>query len=342
MPHNNDTRFEDLRRWLSRTLNLPIADLTITPASSDASFRRYFRVDMAGSNLIAMDAPPSHEETGPFIRIAHLLKEAGIHAPTLHVCNVQDGFLLLEDFGSTSYLDILNDANADAIYRDAMNDLLKAQRCIDPAGAGLPDYNAALLHREMALFVEWFLGQFIKLKLDGESQRILADTFQLLADNALEQPQVFVHRDYHSRNLMFTETGNPGVIDFQDAVVGPITYDLVSLLRDCYIAWPQYRIDAWVAEYRQQLIDHDLLSVRQSPFFTRWFDWMGMQRHLKAIGIFARLKLRDGKPGYIKDIPRTLHYIHEVAGRYPELSRFTHLLEAKVLPASEPFLENQA
>jgi len=328
----HDTRLATLRQWLAFTLRRPGDTLRIAPASSDASFRRYFRVTDETQSLIAMDAPPSHEDVKPFMHVARLLEQAGVHTPGIHADNIADGFLLLEDFGSHSYLDILNESNADALYQDAINALVTAQRVIDIEAGELPPYSETLLHREMELFVEWFLVKLCGLEPDHELRRMLSGTFQHLADSALEQPRVFVHRDYHSRNLMRTETGNPGVLDFQDAVAGPLTYDLVSLLRDCYIAWPQHRIDGWVDAFRQRLLEDALLSNGQCASFTRWFDWMGVQRHLKAVGIFSRLKLRDNKPGYIQDIPRTLSYIREIAGRYQELSGLTRLLENRVLP----------
>jgi N-acetylmuramate 1-kinase len=332
MLQTNDTRLEALHRWLAVTLRRPEDTFLIAPASSDASFRRYFRVTVDTQSLIAMDAPPSHEDVRPFLHVARLLRKAGVHAPAIHADNIKDGFLLLEDFGSINYLDELDESNADALYLNAMNALATAQRAIETETSDLPAYDETLLQKEMTLFEEWFVGRLCHLQLNHETLRMLSGTFQRLANSALEQPRGFVHRDYHSRNLMLTATDTPGVIDFQDAVVGPVTYDLVSLLRDCYIAWPQHRIDAWVDSYRQQLLEDRRLTKGQNPSFSRWFDWMGIQRHLKAVGIFARLKLRDNKPGYLQDIPRTLSYIHEIAGRYQEFSDLARFLENRVLP----------
>ena len=324
-------RLEQLNRWLADELGLP--DYTIAPASADASFRRYFRVNFAGESriaVIAMDAPPEKEDSRPFVSVGSALFEAGLHVPQILEHDLEQGFLLLSDLGSTPYLDALNEQSVWRLYGDAMGALAVMQTCVQ--SDDLPVYDEALLHREMALFPDWFLTTHLGLTLSDQEQQLLADSFALLVESALAQPQAFVHRDYHSRNLMVCGH-NPGIIDFQDAVHGPITYDLVSLLRDCYIAWPRQQVEEWVQGYHDIALDHGILRQPMSAQFLRWFDLMGVQRHLKAIGIFARLNHRDGKPGYLNDIPRTLAYLEEVSDRYPELSAFAEFLKERVRPA---------
>ncbi|MCW8919440.1 MAG: phosphotransferase [Gammaproteobacteria bacterium] len=323
MPH----RLEQLRHWLSAELRLP--DYELAPASADASFRRYFRVSFDGESRIAMDAPPQQEESRPFVEVGELLARSGLHVPQILAHDLEQGFLLLSDLGSRPYLDALDDRTVDRLYGDALGALAVMQACV-PAD-DLPPYDEVLLQREMALFPEWFLTTHLGLDLSEAEQQLLADTFDLLVQSALAQPQAFVHRDYHSRNLMVCPH-NPGILDFQDAVRGPITYDLVSLLRDCYIAWPREQVEAWVQGYHDIALDHGIIRAPMSAQFLRWFDLMGVQRHLKAIGIFARLNHRDGKPGYLKDIPRTLGYVEEVSARYPELQRFAAFIKERVRP----------
>jgi aminoglycoside/choline kinase family phosphotransferase len=321
-------RLEQLHQWLSGELGL--LEYSIAPASADASFRRYFRISFGGESRIAMDAPPEKEDSRPFVRIARQLHGIGLNVPQILAEDLRQGFLLLSDLGSRQYLDALNAQTVDRLYGDAMAALATLQTC-GPDSGELPHYERDMLWREMELFREWYLGRHLGIELGENEQRLLDETFALLADSALEQPAVSVHRDYHSRNLMVSEH-NPGILDFQDAVYGPVTYDLVSLLRDCYIAWPREQVEAWVSGYHDIAIDHGILRQRQEERFLRWFDLMGVQRHLKASGIFARLKHRDGKPGYLKDIPRTLGYVAEVSGRYPELQPFLHFLDEQVLP----------
>jgi aminoglycoside/choline kinase family phosphotransferase len=318
-------------------LKLAVSD--IRPASSDASFRRYFRVHVGDETFIAMDAPPSHEDVHPFIHISGLLRDAGIQAPQIHARNIEQGFLLLCDFGSRSYLDCLDERSADPLYGDAIASLLRMQQLVDTASSNLPPYDETLLRNEMNLFRDWFAGRLLGLDLSEKETAVLDQSWQVLVASALEQPRVCVHRDYHSRNLMVTERDNPGVLDFQDAVVGPVTYDLVSLLRDCYIDWPQDRIDRWMLGFHARAIDAGIIGDVGADRFRRWFDLMGMQRHLKAIGIFSRLKLRDGKSGYIGDIPRTLGYVLEVSGQYTEFAEFRNMLEKRVKPTIEHLLE---
>ncbi|MEN8169837.1 MAG: phosphotransferase [Pseudomonadota bacterium] len=318
-------RLEQLNHWLTQNLGLP--EYEIAPASSDASFRRYFRIQFDGESRIAMDAPPQQEDSRPFVAVGQALYQAGLNVPQILKQDLEQGFLLLSDLGSQQYLDVLSEQNVERLYGDAMGALAVMQTCAPTED--IPPYDEALLKQEMALFSDWFLTTHLGLELSEKEQRLLDDTFNVLAASALEQPQVFVHRDFHSRNLMVAEH-NPGILDFQDAVHGPVTYDLVSLLRDCYITWSREQVEEWVQGYHDIALDHGIIRQPMSEQFLRWFDLMGVQRHLKAIGIFARLNHRDGKPGYLDDIPRTLAYVEEVAGRYPELSGFAEFLRERV------------
>ena len=320
--------------WLNTVLPTPL--IRIAPASSDASFRRYFRVWSDGQTRIVMDAPPDKEDCRPFVAIAQALRELGLNAPDILAGDFDQGLLLLTDLGSRQYLAELDDQRASGLYGDALAALARLQTGGDPDSPLLPPYDAALLHREMALFRDWFLGELLGLELSAAEQRTLDQTFAALAANALEQPQVWVHRDYHSRNLMVTDPDNPGVLDFQDAVIGAVTYDLVSLLRDCYIAWPRPQVEAWALDHRARLRALGMTGLDDTDQFLCWFDLMGVQRHLKAVGIFARLKLRDGKPGYLGDIPRTLGYVLEVTDRYPELAGLRDLLQVRGVDDWQP------
>jgi len=313
--------------WLENDLLLSIT--ACAPASSDASFRRYFRVCTPEQQFIVMDAPPDKENIEPFIRIAKLLTQSQINVPSIFQQNLTDGFLLLEDFGSQCFLDQLNEATAADLYQTAFDSLFKLQTQTSIQNSGLPSYNEPLLHRELAIFDEWFLGQLLDIQIPSA---VWETVRALLTTSALEQPSTCVHRDYHSRNLMVLDSDSPGVIDFQDAVIGPITYDLVSLLRDCYIAWPEQQVEQWRFNYFERLQQADLIDCSPAQF-KRWFDLMGLQRHLKAIGIFSRLHLRDGKSNYLGDIPRTLNYVTSVCAAYPELAGFNDFLREQVLPA---------
>jgi len=321
-------RLEQLKRWLESELEF--SDYTLAPASSDASFRRYFRVVHDGASFIVMDAPPDREDSRPFIRVARQLFDAGLNAPEVLDEDLGQGFLLLSDLGSTPYLGALNEASVERLYGDALGALATLQTC---ACVGLPPYDRALLLREMELFREWLAGKHLAITLSDAHNAMLDAAFALLADNALAQPQVFVHRDYHSRNLMLTARNNPGILDFQDAVCGPVTYDLVSLLRDCYIAWPRARVEDWALGYQELAIQTGILREEHGDpaQFLRWFDLMGVQRHLKASGIFARLNHRDGKPGYLGDIPRTIGYITDMAERHAALAPLCAFVENEVL-----------
>ncbi len=326
-----DARFAELQRWVSEDLGLPVAG--ITPASADASFRRYFRVVLAnGPSRIVMDAPPDREDIRPFVTVSALLAGLGLHVPEVLAGNGERGFLLLTDLGTRQYLSELNDGSVDALYDDALGALMTLQTCSPQRLRGFPPYDQALLEEELALFSDWYLQRLLGFPLNGERQRMWREACLFLISSALEQPRVLVHRDYHSRNLMVTEP-NPGILDFQDAVWGPVTYDLVSLLRDCYIVWPRERVEEWVRYYHRLASDAGILQGIPYEQFLRWFDLMGVQRHLKAGGIFARLKIRDAKPGYLRDIPRTLGYVEEVCSRYSELAGLGRLLaELPALP----------
>jgi len=320
-----DQRLQQLTDWVRS--ERPSA--TLAPASADASFRRYFRVLDSGNSWIAMDAPPEKESLDSFIDITHRLLQADIQAPDIHQQSLEHGFLLLSDLGRTPYLDVLNSNTADAMYHDAVTALVKVQQADI---TGLPTYDAALLQQEMSLFPEWFLGTHLDITLSEAEQKDLNDIFNCLIESAQQQPQVFVHRDYHSRNLMVTEQQNPGVIDYQDAVLGPVTYDLVSLLRDCYIAWPEHQVRAWVQQYQALATEQSIIEAVDMDTFYQWFDWMGLQRHLKVLGIFARLSHRDGKQAYLNDLPLTLSYVLSVAKRYPEMAPLVALFDRYDIP----------
>lgn len=312
--------------WIENDLLLTIN--CCEPASSDASFRRYFRIKTPQGQFIVMDAPPVRENIEPFIKIANLLARSQVNVPTIFHQNLTEGFLLLEDFGTECFLDQLNASNATDLYQSALDSLFKLQTQTPSQNSDLPSYNEQLLKRELAIFDEWFLDELLGIDL---TEHIRSSIHAVLIASALEQPRICVHRDFHSRNLMVLNDDSPGVLDFQDAVIGPITYDLVSLLRDCYIAWPEQQVNLWMTGYFQRLCHAGLVTCSLAQFKC-WFDLMGLQRHLKAIGIFSRLHLRDGKSNYLKDIPRTLNYVTTQAQAYPELSDFSDFLHNQVLP----------
>jgi len=326
-----DDRAKAILQWLTNDLNLDITQFEA--ASSDASFRRYFRIQHQQEHFIVMDAPPEKEDTAPFIKVAQLFAQAQVNVPDIIHQNIQQGFLLLEDFGSTCLLDELNIAQIqpEILYKDALDSLITLQKNVDINHCNLPQYNAELLQTELLLFSDWFLGQQCGLALDDKQQAIIDASYGLLINSALQQTQVCVHRDYHSRNLMHLSTDSPGIIDFQDAVVGPVTYDAVSLLRDCYISWSDTQVERCLQPYYQELIRSGLLDCDYAQF-KRDFDLMGIQRHLKAIGIFSRLNIRDNKSVYLGDIPRTLNYVINISKHYPELQDFHAFLLASVLP----------
>jgi len=317
-------RAEQLRRWLAVTLGG--GDFSIAPASDDASFRRYYRIRRgeAQPSLVAMDAPPDKENCAAFVHVARLFAGAGVHVPAIHAQDLEQGFLLLSDLGDTTYLDALDERNAAKLYEDALDALLKIQRASRPGL--LPDYDRKLLERELRLFPDWYVARQLQRKLDAARLQTLEKVFSTILRNNLAQAQVFVHRDYHSRNLMVSEPC-PGILDFQDAVYGPITYDLVSLLRDAYIAWDEERVIDWAIRYWEKARATELPVARDFSDFYRDFEWMGVQRQLKVMGIFARLSFRDGKDGYLKDQPLVMSYLRRTCSRYRELAALGRLLE---------------
>lgn len=318
-----DARLEALERWIASQLSVPT--LALAPASEDASFRRYFRARLPdGRSYIAMDAPPDKEDCRPFVHVAALLAQAGVHAPAIHAQDLSQGFLLLSDLGTRTYLSELDNSNADALFRDATSALLRWQ--LATRAGELPPYDEALLRREMSLFPEWYVGRHLGRELGREQRDALEGMFAQLVASALSQARVFVHRDFMPRNLMVCEP-NPGVLDFQDAVIGPITYDAVSLVRDAFISWEEERVLDWCARYWERARKADLPVNANFAEFYREFEWMGLQRHLKVLGIFARLTYRDGKPKYVADTPRFVRYARAVAERYASLAPLARLLD---------------
>jgi aminoglycoside/choline kinase family phosphotransferase len=320
-----DARLAVIREWLSQDLGLSLAG--VSPASSDASFRRYFRAVTARGTFIVMDAPPGKEDVRPYLHVGALLAALGAHVPHVYESDVARGLLLLEDLGSTPYLARLEAADdPDRLYADALQVLADIQVQGAEAAHQLPPYDRAALARELALMPEWFCVKHLDFVPSAAEDEVLERAFEFLITAALAQPQVFVHRDYHSRNLMVVADKNPGVIDFQDALRGPAGYDLVSLLKDCYISWPRARVEGWVSGYRSMLLARGA-AVADGKQFLRDFDLIGVQRHLKVLGIFARLFHRDGKRGYLLDLPRTLDYVRDTCARYVELSELADFLE---------------
>jgi hypothetical protein len=318
-----DFRLAALQRWLGAQFR--DAPFTLAPASEDASFRRYWRLSFAdGRSFIVMDAPPATEDCRPFVRVARLLRDAGLNAPQVLAEDLAQGFLLLTDLGTATYLEALNEGNAADLFRDATDALLRWQ--LATRKGELPRYDEALLRREMSLFPEWYLSRHLGLCLSDDRKNDLERSFALLAGSALAQPAVYVHRDYMPRNLMVCDP-NPGVLDFQDAVEGPVSYDMVSLLRDAFISWDEERVLDWTARYWGQAKKSQLPVNADFSEFWRSFEWMGLQRHLKVLGIFARLNYQDGKSAYLRDTPRFLNYARSVAGRYGDLAPLARLLE---------------
>ena len=316
-------RIQQCQAWLHQVTG---QSLTLQAMNNDASFRRYFRTQWQEKDYVVMDAPPTHENVAPFINIAQRLSHAGLNVPQIIAEDREQGFLLLSDLGHDLYLPTLKQGEqqkVEDLYSDALRALVHMQK--HTSTEDLPPYDAELLEREMALFPDWFVKQHLQIRLSDTETNRLNNSFALLTDNALAQPQVFVHRDYHSRNLLIAEK-NPGILDFQDAVLGAVTYDLVSLLRDAYIQWPLEKIHAWALQYQSLALEADIIKETDETVFLRWFDWMGLQRHIKVAGIFARLYHRDGKAGYLQDIPLVLNYIIEVAETYPEMQDLATLV----------------
>lgn len=344
-----DPRAMALQSWAIDWLKQERPDLEarsdLLTVSGDASFRRYFRLPLALANstvmdkakaisaLIAVDAPPEKENSRPFVAIARALRAHGVHVPEVVAADFAQGFMLLEDFGDTLLRPQLNADTVDALYSRTMATLLHLLACDEVPGHHLPEYDKPRLMDEMALLRDWFIARYLDLKLNTEQEAVLSNSFVQIANAAQQQPQVFVHRDYHSRNLMLLANGEIGVIDFQDAVTGPITYDLVSLLRDAYVVWPRADVERWVAEFAAMLREQQYLSGVDDKIFMRWFDWMGAQRHLKVVGIFARLSIRDGKQAYLDDIPVVFNYLLAEIQPYTELHALFELLRTVILPA---------
>ncbi len=329
-----DSRQEQLQQWARAQTTSDSAELSMV--SGDASFRRYFRLQLDEKSLIAVDAPPEHEDNPRFVKVCELLLAAGVHAPAIVATDLKKGFLLLEDLGDALYLDSLllaqqtNDREkADQLYKSAIDALVQLQRNVEKKS--LDPYNGAELRREMRLFEEWFCEGLLEMQLSDPEKMLISNAYEFLEQAALSQTEVAVHRDYHSRNLLITEP-NPGIIDFQDAVRGPYTYDLVSLLRDCYIRWDEDRLEQWLAYYQQEATMAGIISNTRTEKLQRDFDLMGLQRHLKVMGIFCRLFIRDKKSRYLADIPLVMNYFLDVAGRYPELAEFVVWFHRRILP----------
>jgi len=330
----SDSRLTLATRWVMEDLGF--AGSRLEPASADASFRRYFRLTRGRDTYIVMDAPPEKEPLAPFVAVAQMLAAMGLNVPVVLARDTRQGLLLLSDLGTRQYLDELAaDRDVDRLYANALAALLKMQTRGGASARGLPPYDRHLLLREMELMPEWFLGRHLGLTLDEADRAMLQRLFEALVESALGQPATFVHRDYHSRNLLVSEDGNPGIIDFQDAVHGAVTYDLVSLLKDCYIAWPRERVESWALQYRERLLAAGCEVGAGAREFIRWFDLMGLQRHIKVLGIFARLYYRDGKSGYLKDLPRVLAYTEAAAALYPETAEFSAYIGARIGPRFE-------
>jgi aminoglycoside/choline kinase family phosphotransferase len=316
---DTDARLALIHAWLTRELALPVT--RIEPASSDASFRRYFRVFTAAGSRIVMDAPPEREDVRPYLKVSSLLEGLGVHVPHVHAADPARGLLLLEDLGTTLYLERLTAGDdPEPLYEAALEALATIQLRGAAACGELAPYGRTELARELALMPQWFLQRHLQLTLSDAETQMLDGSCEWLIREALAQPTVFVHRDYHARNLMVVSERNPGIIDFQDALAGPVGYDLVSLLKDCYIAWPRERVVGWVAAFRARLLRGGGAAGGSDAEFLRWFDLIGVQRHLKVLGIFCRLWYRDGKLGYLADLPRTLAYVQDACARYPELA----------------------
>jgi aminoglycoside/choline kinase family phosphotransferase len=338
----NDARLSLIRSWLTRDLGWRIGRISV--ASADASFRRYFRVSRgdvdpaawapAADSLIIMDAPPGKEDIAPYLKVTSLLEQAGVHVPHVHASDARRGFIVMEDLGDTQYLSLLKTGRGvDKLYGEALAALANIQVRGLRAAAALEPYDRAPLERELNLMPEWFLGKHLRIELTPEERALVTVTNEFLINEALLQPQVFVHRDFHSRNLMVLPKGGPGVIDFQDALRGPVGYDLVSLLKDCYISWSRERVERWVRGYRRVLGNLGA-NIGDSEYqFMRWFDVIGVQRHIKVLGIFCRLWHRDGKIGYLDDLPLVLNYVLDACQRYPELVEFGRWLEWRVSAA---------
>ena len=317
-------RIQLLENWLKE--QFPEKPFTLQSASADASFRRYFRVSFKDQTLIAMDAPPQQEDCTPFLLAAGILAATGVHVPKIVAQNLNQGFLLLSDLGDTTFLQALNNQvdSADQLYGDAIDALIKLQ--LSQQVEGLPGYDEALLLKELNLFPDWYVAKHLRVAITEKQQAVLQSIFTRIIQNNIAQPRVLVHRDFHSRNLMVTSP-NPGIIDFQDAVVGPITYDLVSLFKDAYIRWDEERILDWMIRYWEKARKAGLPVSTDFAEFYRDFEWMGVQRHIKILGVFSRLYYRDGKENYLDDMPLVMEYLRKTCKRYRELHLLLNLLD---------------
>lgn len=330
-PHERE---QALSLWVARELARAPEAIKLTPIASDAGFRRYFRFE-SPSQWLAVDAPPQTEDTQQFVQLAHYLSNHKVSTPKILAADEATGFLLVEDFGDELLHRQLTPTSVAACYQQTFSTLLSLNACPDEP-ALIPRYDRALLRRELEIFSEWFVGNLLGYSLNAAEQTLLDQLFVDLENNALEQPQTLVHRDFHSRNLLLRADNTLGVIDFQGALWGGCAYDLVSLLRDCYIRWPADQVKVWALDYRQAAIDARLLDANISEqTWLRWFDGMGLQRHIKVLGIFARLNLRDNKPHYLKDLPLVIRYTLEVAQCYPDFKAFADWFTERLLPLAE-------
>ena len=332
-----DVRLVQLKAWL-QGLNLVAPD-SCRPASVDASFRRYFRVDVLpaaqgahGATLVVMDAPPERENTAAFVKVDELLMEAGVSVPVIVAQDLAQGFLLLSDLGTTTYLQALNHDNAATLYAEALSALVKIQQHSQPGV--LPEFDRAFMLRELGIFSEWYVGKHLNTTLTPTQEADLNKVFETIVANCLAQPQVYMHRDFHSRNLMWMDENNPGILDFQDAVYGPITYDAASLLRDAYVSWDEELVLDWVIRYWQHARAAGLPVNKDFDAFYKDFDYMALQRHLKILGIFCRLNYRAGKAMYLGDLPTVMEYVRRTADRYRDLKPLVKLLD--VLEQRQP------
>lgn len=320
-----DERLEQLDAWIAELF--PNVAFFLTPVSGDASFRRYFRLRVDGESYVIMDAPPKLESCEAFIKISKAFQFSSVRFPFIFSADTENGFLLLTDFGDQQLLHALQPKTANKLYEKARLALSGLQRCEYIPNYELPSFNADLFWREFQIFFDWFLLNNKKMNTTDHQEQILREAYQSLINNIVSQPYVFTHRDFHSRNLMVCDDGMLGILDFQDAVWGPITYDCVSLLKDCYISWSEKNVDAWVRDcYKQFRRDKKLPGDVSLATFKRWFDLTGFQRHLKCVGIFSRLAYRDHKSHFLNEIPRVLQYLRDVSERYPELSPFKTFL----------------
>src|SRR5579885_3797384 len=319
----NAERLTELEQWLRAKCALQVDALQ--PMHGDASFRRYFRIHAHGNSFVVMDAPPPQENCRSYVAVANALRSIGLKTPEIIHADLAQGFLVVTDFGDATYLKTLNTDNADRLYQRALRALALLQGCRSVAGHIVPVFTADFMWKEWAWHKEWVLEKMLGLA-PPVAEDDLDQCYQFIVRSAVEQPQVFMHRDYHSANLMVLEEDSVGILDFQDALWGPVTYDLVSLLRDCYIDWPQELVKQWVLQYHQLALTANLLAVDNPQQFLRWFDWIGLQRHLKCLGIFSRLYLLYGKPNYLQYIPRTLHYARNICHQYREFNQLGQLL----------------